>query len=315
MEQLKPIVDRKEYHVPAQRSIEETLYSRVFGPLLRMFNSKREASKASFLQALRSGKLWYSGGVVTGQFSAALSKYLRELGGEWDKSVKGFRIGPTALGTQAVEAARVAREREAELKKKIKKHLDAVNDAGLVRVDVHDGFNLVVADLDHQFKKTTADSITVTPQLGEAARRRLAERYTNNLDLYVEGWEEEAVARLRKKIEQGALAGFRAEALEGLIKAEWGVSRRKAAFLARQETSLLVSKFREERYKEAGIRQYRWETSHDERVRHDHKELNGRVFSFDDPPITDRATGAKNNPGEDFNCRCLAIPLLKGVKK
>lgn len=315
MDTLRPILDRKEYHGPARESIEELLYSRIFGPLLRLFDKKREASKASFLSALRSGRLWYSGGVVTGEFSAGLSKYLRELGGVWDKAAKGFRIGPTALGTQAVEAARQARDREAELKRRIKAHLDFAQRESLAAVDVRDGFRLVVSDLEHQFRKTTADKITVTPELGEDAKRRLAERYTNNLEMYVDGWEDEAIARLRARVEKAATAGFRAESLEAMIKAEWGVSRRKAAFLARQETSLLVSKFREERYGEAGVTQYRWETSHDERVRKDHKDLNGRVFRFDDPPITDRATGTRNNPGEDFNCRCVAVPILKGARK
>ena len=72
----------------------------------------------------------------------------------------------------------------------------------------------------------------------------------------------------------------------------------------------MVSKYRQIRYEEVGIDNYIWSTSHDSRVRHDHRELQGKVFSFSNPPITDKATGARNNPGEDFGCRCVAIPVM-----
>ena len=74
----------------------------------------------------------------------------------------------------------------------------------------------------------------------------------------------------------------------------------------------MVSKYRQIRYEDVGIRRYMWSTSGDVRVRHDHKELNGKIFYFDNPPITDKATGARNNPGEDFGCRCVAIPVMSG---
>jgi len=105
--------------------------------------------------------------------------------------------------------------------------------------------------------------------------------------------------------------GFRADETSKIIQAEFGVSKNKAKFLARQETSLLVSAYREQRYTDAGIREYIWQSSHDERVRKSHKELNGRKFSWDNPPIVDPATGRKAHPGEDFGCRCIAVPVIR----
>jgi len=81
--------------------------------------------------------------------------------------------------------------------------------------------------------------------------------------------------------------------------------------IARQETSLFVSKYREERYTGAGITEYIWSTSKDQRVRPDHAALDHQVFSWDSPPVTDRATGKRNNPGADFGCRCLALPVIR----
>ncbi len=50
---------------------------------------------------------------------------------------------------------------------------------------------------------------------------------------------------------------------------------------------------------------YVWRTQRDNRVRRSHRENEGRIFSWSDP----LATG---HPGEDYNCRCEAIPYLPG---
>jgi SPP1 gp7 family putative phage head morphogenesis protein len=51
----------------------------------------------------------------------------------------------------------------------------------------------------------------------------------------------------------------------------------------------------------AGIKQYRWQTSHDERVRDSHRDRNNKVYSWNDPGP---------HPRSEVNCRCDAVPLL-----
>ena len=58
--------------------------------------------------------------------------------------------------------------------------------------------------------------------------------------------------------------------------------------------------------KQAGITdQYVWRTRRDERVRSSHRMNDGRVFLWSDPPATE-------HPGEDYNCRCEAVPFVAG---
>ncbi|GAG93926.1 unnamed protein product, partial [marine sediment metagenome] len=71
-----------------------------------------------------------------------------------------------------------------------------------------------------------------------------------------------------------------------------------------------VSEYKQQRYLDIGITKYEWSTSNDERVRDDHKQLDGKIFSFKTPPVVDRRTGRRANPAEDFGCRCVAIPIL-----
>lgn len=76
----------------------------------------------------------------------------------------------------------------------------------------------------------------------------------------------------------------------------------RAAFIAylRKGTPIRLS------LKEAGATgQYVWRTQHDKRVRTSHRVNDGRIFSWSDPPPS-------GHPGEDYNCRCEAVPYILG---
>jgi SPP1 gp7 family putative phage head morphogenesis protein len=97
--------------------------------------------------------------------------------------------------------------------------------------------------------------------------------------------------------------------LAKLIAGRAKVSNSKALFLATDQTLKLHSGIMRRRHEAAGLDKYTWSTSLDERVRPMHAELEGKTFSYDDPPVTNEA-GDVNNPGQDFACRCVAIPQL-----
>lgn len=53
---------------------------------------------------------------------------------------------------------------------------------------------------------------------------------------------------------------------------------------------------------------YIWRTRGDGRVRTSHAANNGRIFSWDNVPPT-------GHPGEDFGCRCIAEPYVRGASE
>lgn len=75
-----------------------------------------------------------------------------------------------------------------------------------------------------------------------------------------------------------------------------------AANIAREEIANANAGLSERRILSAGIRQYRWHTMRDERVRPTHRDNEGKVFRFDKPPST-------GNPGHERGCRCWAEPV------
>lgn len=84
------------------------------------------------------------------------------------------------------------------------------------------------------------------------------------------------------------------------------VSDSRARLIARDQVAKLNGQFTEERQTDMGISSYTWRTVGDERVRETHAAVDGQVFSWDSPP----AETDDNHPGEDYQCRCWAEPVL-----
>jgi len=151
----------------------------------------------------------------------------------------------------------------------------------------------------------------------------LSANYTESLQLPIKRWLQEQIMRLRRDVQENAEAGYRFDSLIELIRNRSSVSRSKAKFLARNETGIFMSQYRAQRFIEAGVPHYRWSTSHDARVRPEagltpaerlhagnHRILDKQVFSYaQKAPAKYMSSARPCNPGEDYQCRCVDIPL------
>jgi SPP1 gp7 family putative phage head morphogenesis protein len=108
-------------------------------------------------------------------------------------------------------------------------------------------------------------------------------------------------------VERGLQEGSRFETFEDDLIKRFGITRRRAKLIARDQTTKLNASLTKLRQQELGVEEYIWQTAGDERVRATHRANDGKKFRWDNPP---KETG---NPGTDVNCRCVAIPVLEGV--
>jgi SPP1 gp7 family putative phage head morphogenesis protein len=99
--------------------------------------------------------------------------------------------------------------------------------------------------------------------------------------------------------------GRRYEQLAEDIEHQMGVTESRAKLIARDQMSKVNSSINEAKQTALGIEKYEWSTSGDERVRESHAAHEGKTFRWDNPPAD---TG---HPGEDVNCRCVAIPVIE----
>lgn len=131
-----------------------------------------------------------------------------------------------------------------------------------------------------------------------------------NLDL-ITSLPAEHVDRVRAVLAEHR--GARVEELAEHIEGATGASEAQARLIARDQVLKLNAQVTQARHQAAGVTQYVWRSSRDERVRSRHKELDGTRQSYAHPPIVDPRTGRRGHPGDDHQCRCSADPLLPGV--
>jgi SPP1 gp7 family putative phage head morphogenesis protein len=84
------------------------------------------------------------------------------------------------------------------------------------------------------------------------------------------------------------------------------VADSRCDLIARDQVAKLNGQLTMERQQDIGVDSYVWRTVGDERVRPEHADVDGQTFSWDSPP--EETDG--NHPGEDYQCRCWAEPVL-----
>ena len=94
-----------------------------------------------------------------------------------------------------------------------------------------------------------------------------------------------------------------------------GLAESRIKLIARTEVSRSETALTRARAEDLDIQAYVWETVRDQRVRFSHKNLQGVIVFWDDPPqpeelIGEHTTLSKGNAGEFPNCRCLCAPLV-----
>lgn len=102
-------------------------------------------------------------------------------------------------------------------------------------------------------------------------------------------------------------APFDQNRLHNTLRSQYGSAGYNVRRLTRDQTNKLIGDLNQARQTEVGIERYEWLTSQDERVRPRHVRNSGLIFSWDNPPPD---TG---HPGEDIQCRCVAVPILPGI--
>jgi SPP1 gp7 family putative phage head morphogenesis protein len=120
------------------------------------------------------------------------------------------------------------------------------------------------------------------------------------------------ILKLERILEHGETR--RVEVLRDEIEERLGVTRSKADLLARDQVLKLNGELTHELHVSAGIDEYIWTTGGDERVRESHAVLDGTRQRWDTPPVVSE-DGRTGHPGDDYQCRCTAFPVLPELEE
>ena len=95
------------------------------------------------------------------------------------------------------------------------------------------------------------------------------------------------------------------------LQKRYGITRRRAALIARDQNNKATSVMQAARQKSLGITQGIWRHSHaGKEPRPSHVKADGKVFDIDKGLYLD---GKWVMPGEEINCRCTWSPVIPGL--
>lgn len=103
------------------------------------------------------------------------------------------------------------------------------------------------------------------------------------------------------------------DSIDSALKGKYKTHKNKAKNLAMEQTRDTYNALGTSRMIDAGLDEYEWlHTGGTKEPRHYHKYvLNGQTFKLSNPPIIDKKTGKRGNPGDDYGCHCVKVPIFK----
>lgn len=171
----------------------------------------------------------------------------------------------------------------------------------------------------NEWKKTVKKTLNVT-LLDDYYRDEL---YRKAIDDWIKGGSDamhviptDLLDKIQQIIENGYSAGKPVSEIKKEVQHAYSVKRREVVDGAAGSVSTLNYECTRVNQEDAGVREYMWYTRRDARVRACHASFDGKFFRWDGPPEiwyeTKHGgkiwTGRYCHPGEDYNCRCRAVP-------
>lgn len=157
-------------------------------------------------------------------------------------------------------------------------------------------------NLEQQMKVKGIDLVATEPWLKDFLQTKISENVG-----YIKTIHEDYFTSVENVIRDGVNEGRSIKQIREQLVEEVEISKNKAQFIAVDQAGTILGQMTAQRHQNIGIEKFTWYDASDERVRKSHKELSGKVFSYDDPPTVN---GREVLPGEDYRCRCVAIPVF-----
>lgn len=313
MKAIKDFKHLKKYTKLIEDKLFSDLSQMIFKPMFKILDLKAENEADDVLiEAIKSGKVYLTpeGFKAKDGFNNELSKALIELGAKYDKYFQTFRLEEIPQNIlKVIESS----------KKKAAVKLNQINDfladiqynlPQIIETMVfHDEVITVLDDVHGQIQKNITKLNVIEPELTAEQKAEIAKNYTNNMQFYIKNWVAEDIPKMRQKVQKAVLEGYREDEVQEMLQKGYGIAERKAKFLAQNETSIMLAQLKKATYTQMGFEHFVWNTILDGKEREEHKDLHGKIFRFDEPPVIDKRTGQKGLPGETYNCRCSLTPI------
>lgn len=132
---------------------------------------------------------------------------------------------------------------------------------------------------------------------------RAIDEFTRENVALIRSIPENLFADLEKLLAKEIADGARFESMVTVIEERFEVSKSRAELIARDQVQKFHGDLNRVRQQDLGIEKFIWNTVGDGRVREEHAERDGKIYSWNDLPNGE-------SPGEPVGCRCVGEPVL-----
>lgn len=322
---FNPILLNKENILNLNTDIVNYLYDVLYKPLADIYNDqfkqniKLNEVSNRIISAFRQGRLFLKEGKIYGDFKdARLVKELQKLG-RYNKNRKYFEVESLPPEIWEINTNNKIKIKDCE------KYINSFLDDFVDNIDKSiDFMGLSYNDTINNYNKQFASNLTslgITPALTEKETQLLNKNYVDTTEYDIKNMALDNIQSLRTKMKNLVLNdGANNREIAKILTNNYNLAQKRALFIARQESSLLLAEYSKNNYKKTGIRKFEWQTAGDEKVRNypnnnlsggNHKYLDKQIFEFDKPPVINLITGERGLPGQAYNCRCAMCPIVE----
>ncbi|MFJ5565217.1 minor capsid protein [Lysinibacillus xylanilyticus] len=157
-------------------------------------------------------------------------------------------------------------------------------------------------NLEQQMKVKGIDLVANEPWLKDFLHTKISDNVA-----YIKTICDDYFTSIENVVLDGVKNGRSIKQIREQLVEQVEISNNKAQFIAVDQAGTILGQMSAQRHQNIGIEKFTWYDAADERVRKSHKELSGKVFSYGEPPTVN---GRVVLPGEDYRCRCVAIPFF-----
>lgn len=324
----------KRIAVGLKKEINDRIFKQIFAVLNdnSIYNNKN-----ILINAINSGRIYYENGAFRSfkPFSNAVSDELEKLGAKYkygayyiERSVLPIDIENTLSIVSAREAAKIA-----ALNGLLIKLAENVGKETAVKLFIEKATERLFNNLLTNLQESTGEGKLPILELVRTNEqvKQITKDYIENMDFWIQKWEEKEIIKMRQDIAQMVQSGARTETIKEYFVSRRGIAERKAEFLARNESGIAGSVIKATHYQDMGCTHFKWlrSTSREKRPLHlEYAKETGNqyglggtnIFSFADPPIIEQVElkgggavpkpdGQKGLPGMTYNCSCGLVGI------
>lgn len=316
---LKPVKYSEKDEKKIANRISEWIYDNIFAgifDILKISNRVYNTNTDVIQNAIIQGKIYFQNGAFysyTKRFNNEIARELENIGAKYSKYRKAYVISENKLPTNILWAIETEKTRTATTVRAIVEfltlRLGTINTDSLI---LDEFVNQLMLNLQNQvYKNTQAKRIElISPKLDSFTQHEITQNYIENMDFWIKNFTGTEISKMRNELSTMILNGKSTKTIADYVQQRYNISKRKALFIARNESAIATTSYLISKYQQEGINSYKWSTSHDDRVRKLHRELDGKIFTFDNPPIIDERTQQRGHPAQTYNCRCIMIPKI-----